>query len=153
MNYLKTFESYNEVVTNYKNTDSTDYYLEFSKEEFPEVLKFDKPNCEYKMSKFIPGMNKVHIDYELSSEQPEDDNPYKGSISNYLSFDFSVTYEMEEKSETNCFVKIISGNQTWLEFSYKKGEYDNMDVTKADISDESKNKIQKILDKYSKYKQ
>ena len=139
MNYIKSFESY-----------STDYYLDFSKSEFPEKLTFSDPKCKYNMLEFTPGMNKVHILYDLDKSSVDTDNPYKGSLADHITFDFSVTYSMEEKKKTKAFIKISSGSQTWLEFSYQDGEYDRMDTTKAELSSEHKSMIEKILKKYSK---
>lgn len=138
MKYIKKFEDHS----------STDFYLNFKKSDFLDVIKFDDPKSKYKMIKFIPSMNSVQVVYELDSEI-NDDNPYKGDISDILTINFSVTYEMNNQSKT-CFFKIISGNQTWLEFSYSNGEFSYIDIIKCELSIESNEEIKKLLNKYSK---
>ena len=138
MKYIKKFEDHS----------STEFYLDFKKSDFLEVIKFDEPKLEYEIKEFIPSMNSVKIIYDKTSNY-DDGNPYTGDIPGTLVVDFSVTYEMGNQSTTSFF-KITSGSQSWLEFSYSDGEFDYMDITKCKLSKESDELIKKILNKYSK---
>lgn len=139
MKHLKTFESHSK---------STDYYLNFDESIFPKEISFDDPKSNYKSVKFIPKMNSVYISYELDSEV-DSNNPYKGTIPDILTFEFSVTYDMNNKQDKSLFVSIISGSQTWLEFSYKNDEIEYIDEPKCKLSSVSEKEIKDILKKYS----
>lgn len=140
MKYLKNFESH---------SISTDYYENFEKSDFPDFLKFDNPKSEYELVDYIFNSNSVHITYNLSSDQPESDNPYMGNIPDIMTLDFSITYDMGDNESTSCFLKIISGSQVWLEFSFKDGEYKYSDITKCELSTETNDIIKKLINKYS----
>lgn len=148
MEYIKKFENY-EPELNY----SLGYYDKFKESDFPKTLKFSEPNATYKMLNFIPGSNKVHMDFELDTKDPNRDNSYEGSIADQVRMDFSTTYNMTDKKEKiKCFVKIEGGSLTWLEFEYEDGEIDYIDQKRAKLSSKSFNDIKKILKKYSNIK-
>lgn len=145
MKHIKKFEAYNPEL-NY----SLDYYDKFKESDFPKKLIFIDPKATYKMVNFVPGSNKVYMEFELDSKDTNKDNSYKGSIADQVRMTFSVTYNMTDKKEkTKCFVRIEGGSLTWLEFDYEDGEIDYMDQKRAKLSTKSFNDIKKILKKYS----
>jgi hypothetical protein len=145
MNHIKKFENYTPDL-NY----SLEYYKKFKESDFPKTLTFSNPKATYKRVAFVPGSNKVFMDYRLDSKDPNRDNSYEGSIPEQVRFNFSVTYDMTDKKEkTKCFVKIEAGTLTWLEFDYEDGEIDYMDVKRAKLTTKSFSDIKKILKKYS----
>lgn len=145
MNYIKKFESYN------SESDSREYYNEFRESDFPTELKFTEPKSTYKRVSFVLGSNKVFMEFELDSKDPNADNTYSGTIPDFVRMHFSVTYDMSEKKQkAKCFVRIEGGSLTWLDFDYENGKIDYMDVERAKLSSASFSTIKKILKKYSK---
>lgn len=142
MRFLKTFETYTPEVD-----QSTEYYTEFSIDDFPEVITFDNPKATYKRTKLIPGSNKVLLRYDLDSEQPDKDNPYSGDITEIVTVEIDITYK---ENITKSFVNIIGGNNIWRTFSYEGKSISDIEVTDNKLSEKSFNDIIKILDKYSK---
>jgi len=140
MDNIKNFNLFSENI-------SVEYYNDFDIKDFPEVISFSEPfDVEYKRTKLIPGGNQISLRYDLESEQPESDNPYKGDIPEIVTIEISITYS---DSVIKSYVTINGGNRTWKSFSYENGIIEDIETTDVRISDKTDQDIKHILKKYS----
>lgn len=135
MKRIKTFENF-----------STDYYGQFKLKEFPKKLNFTNPKMTYELMEIVPGSNKIHITYQMTSDQPEKDNPYSGDYPDKISVDIGITYK---ESNTKIYVTIVGGNRVWWSFSYEKGEIKDIEKGDIKLTKSSTSKIISVLNKYS----
>lgn len=142
MKFLKKFEKYRT-----ESDSSTDFYNNFSTDDFPEVIKFDNPKVKYKRTKLIPGSNQVFLWFDLDSEQPDKDNPYSGDVTDIVTIEIKITYK--EDNKTKIFVTVIGGNNVWRSFSYENKVIKDIEVSDYNLSKKSFNDIIRVLNKYS----
>lgn len=139
MIYLENYDNY-----------SRDYYDRFNSEDFPEKLVFDSPDkVVYKKTKLIPGSNFVQLQYDIHSDQPNEDNPYQGNVPPILRIEFGVTYSSSNESETKIYFTINGGSRSWLSFSVEDGRLKTIEESKWKLSSKSFGEVKKLINKYS----
>jgi len=139
MMYLENYENY-----------SRDYYNEFNLDDFPNELIFEEPKkVVYGKTKVIPGSNFVQLQYDLTSDQPNEDNPYQGNVPPTLKIEFGITYSSGDDSETKTYFTVNGGSRSWLSFSVENGKLRMIEESRWKISSKSFKEVKKLINKYS----
>lgn len=144
--YIKNYSEF------LKENVSTEYYLDFSKDKFPNIIEITDPNkLKYKFIDSVLGSNSFTLRYSL--EDNKESNPYKGSAPDLMVIEIGFSYKKDyESGKENCksFVTIKGGSRVWWSFSFEDNERRDINDKEITLSNKSLNSIISILKKYCK---